>query len=117
MFELIIGLSIFAALLLMVVILAQNPKGGGLSSSFGGSGASQVIGVKKTGDLLEKLTWGFALALVVLTLASAYFVDTNDVVDDVSPNVNTEQQGTDSGLGAPLETIDTTGSNLNDLED
>lgn len=117
MFELIIGLSIFVAILLMIVILAQNPKGGGLSSAFGGSGASQVMGVKKTGDLLEKLTWGFAIALVALTLASAAVVDTNEVVDDSSPNVNTEQQGTDSGLGAPLETIDTTETGLDDLND
>jgi preprotein translocase subunit SecG len=56
--------------LLAVVVLAQNPKGGGLSSQFGSGGAANLMGVKRTGDLLEKLTWGFAIGLIVLTLAT-----------------------------------------------
>lgn len=68
MFSFIVGLIIFACVLLVIVILAQNAKGGGLSSQFGGSGASNIIGVKKTGDLLEKLTWGFVIAIMVLSL-------------------------------------------------
>ena len=56
MYALIVGVIIVLALLLILVVLAQNPKGGGLSSQFGGSGASQVMGVKKTGDFLEKAT-------------------------------------------------------------
>lgn len=69
MFSFIVGLIIFSCVLLIVVILAQNAKGGGLSSQFGGSGASNIIGVKKTGDLLERLTWGFVIAIMVLSLA------------------------------------------------
>ena len=46
MLAVIIGLTILAALLLVLVVLAQNSKGGGLSSQFGGAGASQVMGVK-----------------------------------------------------------------------
>jgi preprotein translocase subunit SecG len=53
MYTLIIGVIIFLSLLLILVVLAQNPKGGGLSSQFGGAGVSQVMGVKKTVDLLE----------------------------------------------------------------
>jgi len=56
--------------LLVLVALAQNSKGGGLSSQFGGSSASNLIGVKKTGDLLERLTWGLAIILMVFTLAT-----------------------------------------------
>jgi len=70
MYTLLIGLAIFTAILLVLVVLAQNSKGGGLSSQFGGSGASNLIGVKKTGDLLERLTWGFAIGIMVLTLAT-----------------------------------------------
>jgi len=70
MYSLLIGLAIFTAILLVLVVLAQNSKGGGLSSQFGGSGASNLIGVKKTGDLLERLTWGFAIAIMILTLAT-----------------------------------------------
>jgi preprotein translocase subunit SecG len=56
--------------LLALVVLAQNPKGGGLSSQFGAGGAANLMGVKRTGDLLEKLTWGFAVGLIVLSLAT-----------------------------------------------
>ena len=56
MYTLYVSLTIFAAVLLVLVVLAQNSKGGGLSSQFGGSSASNLIGVKKTGDLLERLT-------------------------------------------------------------
>jgi preprotein translocase subunit SecG len=50
--------------------MVQNPKGGGLSSSFGGGGSQVVGGVKKTGDFLDKSTWTLAILLVVLILAS-----------------------------------------------
>ncbi|ARS34900.1 preprotein translocase subunit SecG [Pontibacter actiniarum] len=69
MYIALISIIIFVCVLLVLVVLAQNPKGGGLSSQFGGS-TSQLMGVKRTGDLLEKLTWGFAIGLVVLTLAT-----------------------------------------------
>ena len=69
MYIALISIIIFVCVLLVLVVLAQNPKGGGLSSQFGGS-TSQLMGVKRTGDLLEKLTWGFAIALVVLTLGT-----------------------------------------------
>ena len=56
--------------LLSLIVLAQNPKGGGISSQFGAGGAANLMGVKRTGDLLEKLTWGFAIGLMVLSLAT-----------------------------------------------
>jgi preprotein translocase subunit SecG len=70
LYTLLIGLAIFCSILLVLVVLAQNSKGGGLSSQFGGSGASNLIGVKKTGDLLERLTWGFAIAIIIFSLAT-----------------------------------------------
>jgi preprotein translocase subunit SecG len=71
MYTFIIGFIIFFAVLLVLVILAQNAKGGGLTSQFGGSSASNIIGVKKTGDLLEKLTWGFVISIMVLSLLAS----------------------------------------------
>jgi len=72
MYVLLISLAIVSAILLVLVVLAQNSKGGGLSSQFGGSGASNLIGVKKTGDALERLTWGFAIAIIVFSLATNF---------------------------------------------
>ncbi len=56
-------------LLLIGVVLVQESKGGGLASSF--SSANQVMGVKKTADVLEKATWGLAIFLLVLCLGAA----------------------------------------------
>lgn len=70
MYNLYVILALVAGVLLVLVVLAQNSKGGGLSSQFGGSSASNLIGVKKTGDLLERLTWGLAITLMIFTLAT-----------------------------------------------
>ena len=89
MFIAIIVLIIISAILLVVVVLAQNSKGGGVSGQFGGSGASQLIGVKKTGDLLEKLTWGFAIAILVLSLSSNILIDSQSATKDngIDPDI------------------------------
>ncbi len=58
-------------ILLILVVMVQNPKGGGLASEF--SSANQIGGVRKTADFLEKTTWSLAVALVVLSLVSAGF--------------------------------------------
>jgi preprotein translocase subunit SecG len=70
MFTALVVLILIVCLLLSLVVLAQNPKGGGLSSQFGAGGAANLMGVKRTGDLLEKLTWGFAIGLIILSLGS-----------------------------------------------
>ena len=70
MVALFIILIIVACLLLMLVVLVQNPKGGGLSSAFGGQGNQMLGGVKRSGDFLDKATWGLATLLLVLILLS-----------------------------------------------
>src|SRR5690606_14000283 len=90
MYIALVSIIIFICVLLVLVVLAQNSKGGGLSGQFGGAGASQLMGVKRTGDLLEKLTWGFAIALVVLTLATHTMVGTSED-STVSRSVNQER--------------------------
>lgn len=70
MYLTLVTLILVVCFLLALVVLAQNPKGGGLSSQFGAGGAANLMGVKRTGDLLEKLTWGFAVGLILLALAT-----------------------------------------------
>ena len=65
-------LIILASVVLGLIVLIQNPKGGGLSGSFGGF-SNQLMGVKQTTDVLEKGTWIFAglvgaLCLFLLSL-------------------------------------------------
>lgn len=55
----------------MLVVLIQNPKGGGLASNF--SAGNQIFGAGKTSDLVEKLTWGFAIAIILISLYTSSF--------------------------------------------
>jgi preprotein translocase subunit SecG len=68
MFSIFLVLITIVCFLLIVVIMVQNPKGGGLSSSLGGS--TQMGGVQKTSDFLDKSTWTLATVLIILILAS-----------------------------------------------
>ena len=70
-------LILITCALLLLVILVQNPKGGGLSSTFGDG--NQFMGVKKTSDFLEKSTWTLAIALVALTLLSNFSINRSDI--------------------------------------
>jgi preprotein translocase subunit SecG len=112
MYGLVIGLIILFCILLVLVILAQNAKGGGLSSQFGGSSASNIIGVKKTGDLLEKLTWGFIVAIMVLSLSTNLMDssagDGNNILDDAAKQAPATQAPATNPLGQPAEPADST---------
>ena len=66
-------LVIIASVVLGLIVLVQNPKGGGLSSSFGGFG-NQIMGVKQTTDVLEKGTWLFAAIVGILCIVSPAFM-------------------------------------------
>src|ERR1700742_4009567 len=73
MYVFITILIIVVCVLLGAVVLIQNPKGGGLSASFGGVG-QQLLGAKRSTDVIEKLTWGLAFALIFLCLSTTLFV-------------------------------------------
>jgi preprotein translocase subunit SecG len=66
-------LIILAAVILGLIILIQNPKGGGLAGNFAGV-SSQFMGVKQTNDVLEKGTWIFAAVIGVLSLLATFFI-------------------------------------------
>ena len=92
MYVLLISLAIVSAILLVLVVLAQNSKGGGLSGQFGGSAASNLIGVKKTGDVLERMTWGFAIAIIIFSLATNFTTpNTAASTDELLEKANEQQ--------------------------
>lgn len=70
MFVLFVILTIISALLLIGVVLIQKSKGGGLSSSFAGS--NQIMGVRRTNNFIEKVTWSLAGAIAVFAILSTY---------------------------------------------
>lgn len=70
---LFIILIILACVVLTLIVLVQNPKGGGLAGNIAGF-SNQFMGVKQTTDVLEKGTWLFAGVIAVLCLASTLFI-------------------------------------------
>jgi preprotein translocase subunit SecG len=87
-------LIIIACVILGLVILIQNPKGGGLSGTLAGFN-NQFMGVKQTTDTLEKGTWIFVSALIVLCLVSSLFLS--------SPAGNAETQLDDVNMSTPAQ--------------
>ncbi|WP_276502698.1 preprotein translocase subunit SecG [Terrimonas pollutisoli] len=69
-------LIILASVVLGLIVLIQNPKGGGLTGSIAGF-SNQFMGVKQTTDVLEKGTWIFAAVVGLLCLLSAFFITGN----------------------------------------
>lgn len=70
LFTVIAVLVILAAVLLTAVVLLQNGKGGGLASNF--VAGNQTFGVRQTADILEKITWGLAAFILVLSIVANF---------------------------------------------
>ena len=104
MYLAIVVLITICCVLLVLVVLAQNPKGGGLSSEFGGSGSSQMMGVKRTTDLLEKLTWGFAIAILALSLGANLVIPReNNVAEEGVPTSKNIERAKEVPLQQPQQ--------------
>ena len=90
MYTLLVILVVIASMCL--IVLVQESKGGGLASGF--SSGNQMMGVRKTTDVIEKLTWGLAAAMVVLSVLSVFFIPARQGSTSVMENVATEQKAT-----------------------
>ncbi|TJZ60458.1 preprotein translocase subunit SecG [Sphingobacterium olei] len=91
MTTLFIILIVLVSVLLAFFVLIQNPKGGGLSSGF--SGGSNLMGVQRTGDFLEKGTWTLVIALMVFCLA----------INIVGPSAVGNRGGLSDQIEAPVQ--------------
>lgn len=88
-------LIIIASVILGLIVLIQNPKGGGLSGTLGGF-SNQLMGVKQTTDVLEKGTWIFAAVLGILCVISPAFIPKDGTSssknDELLKNTNANPQ-------------------------
>ena len=74
MYTVIAILIVIASILLTIVVLVQNSKGGGLAANF--ASGNQTLGVRQTADFLEKATWTLAISILVLCVLATAFVST-----------------------------------------
>lgn len=70
LFTILVVLIVIAAILLVLVVLLQNGKGDGLASNF--VAGNQTFGVRKTADILEKVTWGLVIVVAVFSILASY---------------------------------------------
>jgi len=97
MYSFITIIIVLLGILLGAVVLIQNPKGGGLSGSFGGVG-QQLLGARRSTDVIEKLTWGFAGGLLFLCLMTSLFIGKGTTTIKTEKSI-IEQEQTKSGNG------------------
>lgn len=104
MVEFIIGTCIVIGVLLMLVVLAQNPKSSGSGGGLAFSGANQLMGAKRSTDFFEKLTWGFVITIMVLALVANVVVDRSAGSQEFSsPNLDAAKE---KNVTAPTPTLD-----------
>lgn len=107
MYEFVSVLVVLASILLILIVLVQNSKGGGLASNFASS--NQVMGVRKTTDFLEKATWTLAGALLVLSFVAVMVIPKHElgrqsVIDSQMQNMQpTESAMPGFSIGADVE--------------
>ncbi len=112
MFYFILSLILLAAILLILVVLVQNSKGGGLASNFGPS--NQILGARQTTDFLEKLTWGLALAVIVLSISANLIIsggssdeardtELREQIENAPAAAQSQQQAPPAGQAAPQQ--------------
>ena len=92
---------IICAVLLILVVLVQKGKGGGLASNFGQG--NQVLGVKKTTDFLEKTTWGLAAALVVFCLFASFAMPKSEIREHEPQKTEKPAAEEDNDATAPVQ--------------
>jgi len=78
LYTICIWLILIASVLIILAVLVQSPKSG-MAANFGAS--NQVIGVRETSNLLEKITWTMAGAILVLSLLATLAMDRGLVAD------------------------------------
>lgn len=97
-------LIILASVILSLIVLVQNPKGGGLAGNIAGF-SSQFMGVKQTTDVLEKGTWIFAAVIALLCIFSSSFMSGNSNKNTNIDNVGTGPVQTQQSAPANTTTL------------
>lgn len=111
-FTILTALIVIAGIFLVIVVLLQNGKGEGMASNF--VAGNQTLGVRKTADILEKLTWGLVSFILVVSIISSFTLRTGGTSVDITKQIEsttTEQpafpsvpaQGVNPTEAAPAE--------------
>ena len=95
MYTSIVILVVLASVLMCLIVLVQESKGGGLAADY--SNNNQILGAPKTTNFIEKATWGLAAIMIVLSILSVAFLPSVKGNDSVILKQATEQKATNPG--------------------
>ena len=88
LFTILTVLVLIASILITLVVLLQNGKGGGLASNF--VAGNQTFGVRQTTDILEKITWGLVAFIFVVSIVTTFTMSNNAKEIDLTEKIEIE---------------------------
>lgn len=88
LFTILTVLALIASVLMTLIVLLQNGKGGGLASNF--AAGNQTFGVRQTTDILEKITWGLVAFIFVVSVATSFSTGSTKSSSNFSERAETE---------------------------
>ena len=88
LFIILAVLALVGSVLITLIVLLQNSKGGGLASNF--TAGNQTFGVRQTTDILEKITWGLVIFIFVVSVATTFSLGNKAADVDYTDKIEAE---------------------------
>ena len=88
LFTVLTVLVLIASVLITLIVLLQNGKGGGLASNF--VAGNQTFGVRQTANMLEKVTWGLVAFIVIVSVISSFTMGSQGTQVDITNKLEKE---------------------------
>ena len=101
LFTILTVLVLIASVLITLVVLLQNGKGGGLASNF--VAGNQTFGVRQTTDILEKITWGLVVFIFVVSIVSSFTLNNGSKAVDFTEKIEMEAPAPEFPAAIPSE--------------
>ncbi|MBP3563747.1 MAG: preprotein translocase subunit SecG [Bacteroidales bacterium] len=99
LFTVLTVLVLIASVLITLIVLLQNGKGGGLASNF--VAGNQTFGVRQTADILEKITWGLVVFIFVVSIVTTFTLGNNGRGVDYTEKIEMEVPAPEFPVAAP----------------
>ncbi len=114
MYIVFVILVVLASILMCLIVLIQNSKGGGLASGFASS--NQIMGVRKTTDFLEKATWSLAVFMVLMSICASLSMPKVVIVNESLLQQNAVETNAVNPVVAPNFTEETPAAEFTPVE-
>ena len=101
LFTVLTILVLIASVLITLIVLLQNGKGGGLASNF--VAGNQTFGVRQTTDILEKITWGLVAFIFVLSIVTTFTMKGNVEEIDLTEEIEVAAPAPEFPAALPAE--------------